>query len=203
MNLSQLLTQRTAYYDYDANERIDKQTIEKLVAEAVKAPSAYHLQNWHFIAVTTPESKDKLYQVAYQQAKIKTAPVTFIICGDTDGYKHLSSALQPSVDEGVLPHTLATNFVTAAHNSHADNPTLRRDEAIRSASLASMVLMLAAEDRGFATGAMSGFETEKLQAAFDLPEHILPVMLVTVGTPTTPRFSPKPRLPVQDKLTVL
>lgn len=203
MNLSQLLNQRSAYYNYDANEVIDKQTIEQLVADAVKAPSAYHLQNWHFIAVTTPESKDKLYQVAYQQTKIKTAPVTFIICGDTEGYKHLPSALKPSVDEGVLPQDMATNFVTAAHNSHAGNPTLRRDEAIRSASLTSMVLMLAAEDKGFATGAMSGFDTERLQAAFDLPEHILPVMLVTVGKPTTPRFSPKPRLPIQDKLTIL
>lgn len=203
MSLSALLDQRTAYYDYDSNETIDQYTIEQLVAEAMKAPSAYHLQNWYFIAVTTSANKEKLYQVAYQQAKIKNAPVTFIVCGDMDGYKRLPAALQPSIDAGHLPQAIANSYIDGANNSHPDDAKLRRDEALRSASLASMVLMLASEDRGFATGAMSGFESDKLQAAFELPEPLIPVMLITVGRPTTDRFPKKQRLSVADKLTIL
>ncbi|WP_131668663.1 nitroreductase family protein [Psychrobacter pygoscelis] len=203
MNLAALLNQRTAYYDYDANESVDRQTIEQLVTEAMKAPSAYHLQNWYFIAVTTPEHKNKLCQVAYEQRQILSAAVTFIVCGDMDGYKRLPAALQPSIDMGTLPQILATSFIEGINNSHPNNPQLRRDEAIRSASLASMVLMLTAESKGFATGPMSGFDITALQEAFDLPEYLLPVMLVTVGTTTVPRFPSKQRLPVVDKLTIL
>lgn len=203
MQFNELLNQRSSYYDYDANEVITSATIEALVAEAIKAPSAYHLQNWYFIAVTSPEAKDKLYHVAYQQEKIKTAAVTFIVCGDMDGYEHLADALQPSIEAGHFPQNLADNSVINAHTSHATNVTLRRDEAIRSASLASMVLMLAAENKGYATGAMSGFEPDKLQAAFNLAPQRLPVMLITVGSPTNPRYPQKQRLPVSQKLCIV
>ena len=203
MKFLDILNQRSSYYDYDNTEVIEPTVIKELINQATKAPSAYHLQNWYFIAVTMPESKEKLYQVAYQQAKIKTAPVTFIVCGDMDGYKRLPAALQPSIDAGHLPQAIADGYIDGANNSHPDDARLRRDESFRSASLASMVLMLAAEDKGFATGAMSGFEADKLQAAFELPRHLLPVMLITVGSPTTPRFTQKQRLPVSEKLTIL
>ncbi|WP_230655633.1 nitroreductase family protein [Psychrobacter sp. I-STPA10] len=203
MQFIDLLNQRSSYYDYDADEIITPAIIEALVAEAIKAPSAYHMQNWYFIAVTSKEAKQKLYDVAYQQEKIKKAAVTFIVCGDIDGYQHLEAALQPSIHAGHFPQVLANSSISNAHNSHATNLPLQRDEAIRSASLASMVLMLAAENMGYATGAMSGFEPDKLQATFNLAPTRVPVMLITVGSPTSPRYPQKQRLPVTKKLCII
>ena len=203
MTLSQLLDQRSSYYHYDASEILSEEVITQLITEATKAPSAYHLQNWHFIAVTSDHYKQALYEVSYQQAKIKAAPVTFIVCGDMSGHQKIAEALQPSLASGHIPAPMAASLKQGVEQSHTNDAILRRDEAIRSASLASMVLMLAAEDMGYATGAMSGFEADRLQHAFALPDSLIPVMLVTVGSPTTERYPQKKRLPVESRLAIL
>lgn len=169
MTLKEILTQRSAYYDYDSNEKMSDDIIEQLVSQAILAPTVYYMQNVKFIAITTDLQKGNLCQVAFHQQKIKAAPVTFIICGNELGYQTLASNLKPALEAGQINQDFADNLVKGATNSHHANAQLRRDEAIRSASLASMVLMLSAEDMGYATGAMSGFEPNKLQEAFNLP----------------------------------
>ena len=162
MNLSELLAQRSSYYDYDATEIISDDVIKQIVSQAILAPTAYHMQNVKFIAVTSSLQKETLFNVAFQQEKIRKAPVTFIICGDEQGYLKLQRNLQPSLLAGQINEQFAQNLIQGATDSHSHNPQLRRDEAIRSASLARMTLILAAEDMRYATGAMSGFEADKL-----------------------------------------
>ena len=87
-----------------------------------------------------------------------------------------------------------------AHGSHEGNPTLQRDEAFRSASLAAMALMLAAQDQGLVTGPMSGFDPAAVSSAFGLAADELPVMLVTVGYPASGNWRQKPRKPVSEVL---
>ncbi len=43
--------------------------------------AAFHLQNWRFIAVRTPEAKARLRPIAWDQPAITDAAVTFIIIG--------------------------------------------------------------------------------------------------------------------------
>ena len=110
----------------------------------------------------------------------------------------MAQALQPSVEAGVMPQAVADGWVEAATGSHQGNPQLQRDEAIRSASLAAMTLMLAAQGMGLSTGPMSGFDPVAVSEAFELSDHELPVMLVTVGYPATHTWTQKPRKPVAE-----
>lgn len=71
---------------------------------------------------------------------------------------------------------------------------MARDEAIRSASLAAMTLMLAAEDRGLASGPMIGFDPEGVKREFGIPDRYVPVMLITVGPAALGNWPRKPRL---------
>lgn len=197
------LESRSTTGKYDPAKKITAETISELVRLATYSPSAFNLQNWKFVAVHSEDQKSKLCQAAYGQRQVIDASVTYIICGDLEGYKTLGDALQPSVSEGIITEEIKATWVGMVTESHQDNSELRRDEAIRSASLASMSLMFAADEQGLSTGVVGGFDTEAVQSAFNLPSSILPVMLVTVGYPTAGNWPQKMRKPLHDVLEII
>jgi nitroreductase len=195
-----LIESRVSTNFYDANRALPDDTIEELVRLATLAPSAYNFQNWKFIAVRSSEAKEQLKAVAYGQQKIIEAPVTFIVCGTLRAHERLALALQPSVDAGIMERATVDGWVAMANGAHADNPELQRDEALRSASLATMTLMLAAQGMGLATCPMSGFDPAGAAREFKLAANEVPVMLVTVGYAATENWPQKLRKPVADVL---
>ncbi|WP_341503248.1 nitroreductase family protein [Gallaecimonas sp. GXIMD4217] len=201
MSITALLESRTSVGRYDPEHRLDEQSIRELVRLATLAPSAYNMQNWRFIAVQSPEAKEKLKAAAYGQSQVVDAAVTFILCGTLRAYEGMAEALQPSVDAGILSPELMDGWITTAATGHQGNPQLQRDEALRSASLAAMTLMLAAQGMGLATGPMSGFDAGALAEAFGLDETQVPVMLIAVGRPQANNWPQKPRLPVDRVLS--
>lgn len=178
-----LMEDRISTGRYQPGRQLEQHTIETLIRLTGLSPSAYNMQNWRFIAVQSPEAKARLQAQAYGQPQVASAAVTFIICGTLNAHNQLQQALQPSVDAGIVPAKLQESWVDAATQTHTDNPQLQRDEAFRSASLAAMTLMLAAESMGLAAGPMSGFDIEGVIAEFQLNADEVPVMLVTVGYP--------------------
>ncbi len=172
---------------------LTEEIVIELVEMATQAPSAFNMQNWKFIAVQSKDQKRKLKDAAFGQAQVEQAAVTFIVCGLLDGYKSLSDTLKPSVEQGIIDEDTANTWVNMVYQSHHHNPSVRRDEAIRSASLAAMTLMLAAEGMGLSTGPIGGFDTTVLADFFNLDEATLPVMLITVGYPSQQNWSRKIR----------
>ncbi len=197
------ILQRRSTSKYQPDYVIGQETLAQLVNLAGHSPSAYNLQNWRFIAVTTPEAKSLLREAAYGQPQVEAASATFIVCGQLAAHKALEQRLSESVSAGIIPQSIADSWVGAASQSHEGNHQLQRDEAIRSASLAAMTLMLAAEELGLATGAMGGFDGEQLKRHFPLNEEDLPVMLITIGKPVEGNWAQKARRPVDEILTVI
>jgi nitroreductase len=96
---------------------------------------------------------------------------------------------------------MADAWVAQANIAHEGNPALQRDEAIRSASLAAMTLMLAAHGKGLVSCPMVGFDADGLAREFGLDLACeVPVMLVTVGYPAAGNGPQKPRKPLLDVL---
>jgi nitroreductase len=202
MNLAinALIETRASTTRYQPGRELPDALIRQLVQLATCAPSAYNLQNWKFIAVHSAQAKARLHALAYEQRQVLNASVTFIVCGTLAAHRGLAQALQPSVDAGILLPSLVDSWVNAASTAHMDNPQLQRDEALRSASLAAMTLMLAAQGLGLASGAMSGFDSEGVAGAFGLTANELPVMLVTIGYPTAGNWPQKVRKPLDEVL---
>src|SRR5258707_2560629 len=67
---------------YDASKSIPDDEIRELVRLATFSPTAFHPQNWRFIAVRSPEAKARLRAVAAGQPKVTEAAVTFIMVGE-------------------------------------------------------------------------------------------------------------------------
>ena len=93
--------------------------------------------------------------------------------------------------------------VANARETHALNPVLQRDEAFRSASLASMTLMLAAQGMSLATCPMGGFDPHGLSREFGLTATEIPVMLVAIGYPLAGAQRQKPRRALQEVATFI
>lgn len=175
--------------------------LAELIASATKAPSAYNLQNWRFIAVRTPEAKARLQDAAYGQPQIGQASATFILVGVETAYLDIAERLRPAQEAGIVPDSVAKGWTGMAMDSHGADAQLRRDEAVRSASLAAMCLMLAAESRGLASGPMSGFDPQAVSETFGLEEGEIPVMLIAIGEADAAAWPQKPRRPVSEVLS--
>lgn len=198
-SIQSLIESRVSAQHFDPERTISDAHVAELVHLATRAPSAYHLQNWRFIAVRSPQAKARLHAVAHRQAKVLDAAVTFIVCGTLGAHAQLAQALQPSVSAGLLPQGVSDTWVAMAQSSYGGDVQLQRDEAVRSASLAAMTLMLAAQGMGLASGAMGGFDTPGVVQAFELAPHELPVLLVSVGYSAADTSPPhKPRRPLHE-----
>ncbi|MBB3120642.1 nitroreductase family protein [Pseudoduganella violacea] len=197
-NIKNLIESRTSVNNFDSSRALSDQQVAELVRLATLAPSAYNFQNWKFVAVRSPQAKARLLDVAYGQKKVAEAAVTFIVCGTLAAHEGLAGALQPSLDAGIINASMLQSWVGMAHGAHHDNPQLQRDEAIRSASLAAMTLILAAEGMGLDTCPMGGFDQQGVAREFGLSERDVPVMLVTVGYATQENWPQKPRRPLAE-----
>ncbi|MDQ1923117.1 nitroreductase family protein [Massilia pseudoviolaceinigra] len=199
-SIKSLIEARISANNYDTSRPVSDLEITELVRLATLAPSAYNFQNWKFIAVRGGGAKARLKALSFGQQKVADAPVTFIVCGTLAAHEGLAEALQPSVEAGIVDKSVFDTWLLMASRSHLDNPQLQRDEAIRSASLAAMTLMLAAQGMGMSTGSIGGFEAEGVAREFGLAPTEIPVMLVTVGYATEGNWPQKPRKPLHKVL---
>lgn len=193
LSVQQALEQRSATNHFDRTRPVTDAQLQELLRLATLAPSAYNMQNWSFIAMRSAAAKEQLKAAAYQQAKVTEAPLTLIVCGTLQAHRTLAARLQPSLDAKLLSPSVVESWVAMANGSHEGNAQLQRDEAFRSASLAAMALMLAAQSMGLSTGPMSGFDPEAVAQAFALSPNEVPVMLITLGYAAPGNWAQKPR----------
>jgi len=199
----ELILQRTSVNHFDPSFSIDAATLAELVRYASEAPSAYNFQNWRFIAVHSAAQKARLCEMAYGQRKVLESSATFIVCGRLRPHLALRNALKPFQDAGHVDADTVAAMVDSATQTYADDARMQRDEAIRSASLAAMTLMIAAQAMGLASGPMIGFDPDQVHAGFGLTDDELPALLVTVGRPAPGNWPRKPRRPAGDVLTIV
>ena len=194
-----LIHRRATAEDFDPRRTLDPQEIRELVEDATRAPSAFNIQHWRFVAVSAAEDRVRLKQAAYGQEQVEKAPVTFIVLGDPRGAERLPEIMETAVGRGAIPSGKAAAWVRMTKQIYADEG-IARDEAMRSASLASMTLMLAAEARGMVAGALTGFDPEAVTREFGIEPPLFPVMLIAVGYAYGPQTARMPRLPVEEVL---
>ncbi|HKA52799.1 MAG TPA: nitroreductase family protein [Candidatus Binatia bacterium] len=64
------------------NDPVPEEKIQRLLAYAVRAPSAGNLQPWEFIVVKDLETRAKLAKAAFDQTSVASAPLIIATCAD-------------------------------------------------------------------------------------------------------------------------
>ncbi|MBO9331033.1 nitroreductase family protein [Achromobacter xylosoxidans] len=196
-----LIEQRVSANRFDASHTLADAEIEELARLATRAPTAYNLQNWRFIAVRTPEGKARLRGLAQGQAKVSDAAVTFIICGVLPEPAAIADRLAGFVASGFMPADMASRWQEGARAQYAD-PQTARDEALRSATFGASTLIYAAAALGLASGPMVGFDAEGVAREFGLGPTEVPAMLVAVGRAAAGNWPQKPRRQLAEVLEI-
>jgi len=195
----ELIRRRVSAEGFDPARELDERTVRELVADATLAPSSFNIQHWRFVAVRHAADKRRLQAASHGQRQVADAAVTLIVLGDTRGVDRLPEIVERAVAAGALPPGKAAAWVRLARELYAD-PRTAREEVLRSCSLAAMLLMLSAEARGLAAGALTGFDADRVRREFEIDERYVPVMLIAVGYPAGPGAPRQPRLAVDEVL---
>lgn len=200
MDFATLIEQRASANQFDAAREVADATLTELLRLATLAPSAFNAQNRRFVVARSQEAKQRLLRHANGQDKVVHAAATVIVVGRLAPHATLAAALQPSVEAGLVSADLQATFVHYATEMYGDQPQIQRDEAIRSASLSAMTLMLAAEGAGLASCPMIGFDAAGVHREFGLGDDEIAVMLVAIGHAAAGNWPQKPRLPLTEVL---
>jgi len=192
-----VLSERHATEQFDPTASITRSEIEDLVQEASQAPSTFNLQHWRFVAITDRQMRAQLSATTIQpnRQRIIDASVVFVIFGDLEAHRFLSEILEQSVKAGSLARETADLWLSTANQLYGAQPQLAREEAVRSVSLAAMVLMLAARNRGFASCPI-GFVPNQLREILRTSDRYTPLMMIAVGSDASDSQKLRPRLPL-------
>jgi nitroreductase len=188
----------TKYYDPTAVLSDDQ--IRELVRIGTAAPTSFHLQNWRFIAVRTPDAKARLSPIAWSQPAITEAAVTFIVCGQLADSSVVPERLAPLVEAGIMPAKMVPEWEIPARDLYMEYPQRQRDEAIRTGTFGAAAMIYAARSLGLGSTPMIGFDAEAVHREFGLTKDEVPVMLLSVGAERPGNWAQKPRRPVADVL---
>jgi len=201
MDVLEAIKTRTTTQFFDKEKSLSEAQIQELAGFALEAPSSFNLQQTRLIAVTEPEAKERLKAAAWNQPKVGDAAATFIVLGDLGALEKHPDLIGRAMRQGVVPEPVGTKMIKGAHDYYSVGKQRIHEEAIRSASLAAMNLMLAAHAKGYGCGPMIGFEPEKVKAEFNIPDRYVVVLLIAVGYALPGNPSRKPRLTVEEALS--
>lgn len=135
------------------DREVDDATLHQLYEMYKWGPTAMNSQPARVIFARSTAAKEKLKGALKSNNVDKTmaAPVTAIIAYDTAFYEQLPTQFPPN---------------PAARDMFAGNPALASETAMRSGTLQGAYLIMAARMLGLDAGPMSGFDAEKVNAAF-------------------------------------
>jgi nitroreductase len=202
MNVSEALQTRRSIGNFDASATITGAEISALVDLAQQAPSSFNIQFTRFVVVTDSAVKAELQAAAWNQPKIGDAAAVFVLTGAIKAHEAFAVRTKAAADAGYIPADVAERMVGMA-NQFYSNAVMAREESVRSVGLSSMALMLAAEERGWVSCPMIGYDPEAVSKILDLDADHPPLMVVVVGKPAAENMPRKPRLPASEVLRVV
>jgi len=161
---------------------LSEKELEEIFGLVKYAPSCFNLQHAHFVVVNDPEQKAKVHKAAYGQYKVHSASAAIVVLGDTRAHEQAERLYEGTLALRIISQEEYEQTIAGIKGLYASGGAgFQRDEAIRNASLAAMVFMLAAKDKGWDTCPMIGFDPDQIREICAAPDHLLPVMLITIG----------------------
>lgn len=160
--------------------------LAQLVETAGRAPSAYNLQPWRWVAVRDPELKGRLQAAAYGQPQVGAAPVVLVLYTDTlDALDTVEETFAPTLPADKAAGTKAHLRSTIGAQSEADREAWGAGQSY----IALGYLLLVAESMGLGTSPMLGFDAEQVKSVLGLPSYARVPALVAVGHPAEEGFA--------------
>jgi len=176
MNTFDAIKQRRAVKHYDSGHTMTEEEEQKLLQHAILAPTAFNIQNWRFVVVRDPKVRQKIREVAWDQAQVTDASLLIIMTADTKSWQK-----NPERYWKNAPGEVRNFLVPAIQEYYQGKEQVQVDEGHRSCGMAGMTIMLAAQAMGYNTCPMDGFDYDKVAEIIQLPEDHIISFMIAVG----------------------
>jgi 3-hydroxypropanoate dehydrogenase len=158
---------------------VSEAMVEAAFELACLGPTSGNCQPWRLVLVRSPAAKQQLLPgvSSGNYEKVRTAPITAIVAYDREFFEFLPR---------LYPHTDARGWFTS-------NAVLAEETGLRNSSLQGAYFILALRAQGLDCGPMSGFDADKVDAAFFPDRRYRTNFLLNIGYGDRGRL--RPRLP--------
>jgi nitroreductase len=195
MNVSTAIQERRAEKMFDPSFTISEQQVTELLEKAMLSPTAFNIQNWRIVNVKDPALRQKIREVAWNQDKVTDASLLFVICADLNAW-----AKEPARYWAGAPQMYQDMLIPAIDAYYRDKPQVQRDEAMRSSGIIAMSIMLLAQELGWYSCPMDGFDFDAVGKLINLSEGHVVSMMVAVGKRTQESFPRVGKIPLSEVL---
>ena len=197
MNTIEAIYKRRSVKAFDAGHSLGADEERKLLEATIQAPTSFNAQHWRFVIFRDAELRAKIRkEFGNDQAQITDASLLVLFTADVKAW-----AKSPERYWVNAPEEVADLLVNWMGPFHEGRDWLQRDEAQRSIGIAMQTLMLAAQEMGYQSCPMIGYDIEQVAGLIKLPEDYVMGPMVAIGKGTREPW-PKPgQLPL-DELVV-
>ncbi|MEW8971446.1 MAG: oxygen-insensitive NADPH nitroreductase [Mesobacillus sp.] len=161
------------------NQALDREQIEVIVKSAQAASTSSFIQAYSIIGVTDQNKKDKLAEIAGNQAYVAANGHFFVFCADLHRHKVIAELEGTDLDDSI-------------------ESTEKFMVALIDAALAAQNAAVAAESMGLGICYIGGIrnDLEAVKEVLKTPDHVIPLFGMAVGYPDQ-ETDLKPRLPLE------
>lgn len=181
MKVSQAIENRRAIKAFDADHRMSEAEITQLFGLTKLAPTAFNIQNWRFVVLQDPQLRQQVRAAAWGQSQVTDASLLVVLTADLKAWEKQPQRYfrhaAPAVQDYILP---------MLDGYYRGKDQVQRDEAMRSCGMAAQTLMLAAQEMGYDSCPMDGFDFEAVAQLINLPSDHAIAMFVAIGKGTQP-----------------
>lgn len=181
MKVSEAIQLRRAVKAFDPDHRMSEAEIGNLLSLALLSPTAWNIQHWRFVVVRDPALRKQLRAAAWDQAQVTDASLLVVVTADLKAWQKEPDRYWRNAEPAVRDW-----LVGALTDFYRGREWLERDDAMRSCGIAAMALMLAAQELGYQSCPMDGFDFDAVGKLINLPADHALAMFVAIGKGTQP-----------------
>jgi nitroreductase len=148
-----IIKRRKMVRQYIQDKPIPQEIVNKLIANAHRAPSAGHTQVQEFIIIQDPLIKKKLGEAALNQEQVYDAPLLIVVCANT------SRSVGRYGKRGIEFYSIIDG------------------------AFASMLILLTAVNEGIGACFVGAFLDDKVSEILELPKYVKPIGIIALGFP--------------------
>lgn len=197
MNVSTAILERRAEKMFDPTFVINDDQATELLANATLSPTAFNIQNWRIVRVKDTALRQKIRESAWNQDKVTDASLLFVLCADLNAW-----VKEPARYWKDAPQMYQDMLIPAIDAYYRNKPQVQRDEAMRSCGMLAMSIMLLAQEQGWHSCPMDGFDFDAVGKLINLPEDHAIAMFVAIGKGVKDAWPRGGQLPMNEVLIV-
>ena len=195
MTVTDAVQRRRAVKWFDPHHRLSDGEFATLMEHALLSPTAFNIQNWRFVRVTDAEQRQAIRAAAWDQAQVEDASELLILCFDCKAW-----AKDPNRYWRLAPQEVQDFLVPAIADYYRDKPQIERDEGMRSCGLVAQNLMLVAQQLGYESCPMDGFDYSRVGEIIGLPDDHEIALMLAIGKGIKDPWPRPGQLPLADVL---